>query len=266
MCDIFPVINYRGYIFIVVKWNLWRGMVITYKWLVKIKYIGTVEEVSFPLTRVIEKSLIGQNGCKCNIHAKLFCFMCTSNHVAKSCGHTLALKWTVLAVCVSLSASKLSGVVLILCGTTCLSCSSPSSLSFVPSPRLALRTPLSRLYQEVETFRYRAISDTWLTVNRMEQYRTEYRGALLWMKDVSQELDPDLYKQMEKFRKVWSFLQFPRRGCLMNDNEAWFWFFQGGHNWEAVRMPFILTNLFCVGYKERHFLVVYSTSAYIFII
>ncbi|XP_053265446.1 islet cell autoantigen 1 isoform X3 [Podarcis raffonei] len=68
--------------------------------------------------------------------------------------------------------------------------------------RLALRTPLCRLYQEVETFRYRAISDTWLTVNRMEQCRTEYRGALLWMKDVSQELDPDLYKQMEKFRKV----------------------------------------------------------------
>lgn len=68
--------------------------------------------------------------------------------------------------------------------------------------RLALRNPLCRLYQEVETFRYRAISDTWLTVNRMEQSRTEYRGALLWMKDVSQELDPDTHKQMEKFRKV----------------------------------------------------------------
>ncbi len=53
------------------------------------------------------------------------------------------------------------------------------------SYRLALRNPLCRLYQEVETFRYRAISDTWLTVNRMEQSRTEYRGALLWMKDVS---------------------------------------------------------------------------------
>ncbi|XP_075348999.1 islet cell autoantigen 1 isoform X3 [Mycteria americana] len=76
------------------------------------------------------------------------------------------------------------------------------ALCFSSQQRLALRTPLSRLYQEVETFRYRAISDTWLTVNRMEQYRTEYRGALLWMKDVSQELDPDLYKQMEKFRKV----------------------------------------------------------------
>ncbi|NXQ72604.1 ICA69 protein, partial [Quiscalus mexicanus] len=76
------------------------------------------------------------------------------------------------------------------------------ALCFSSQQRLALRAPLSRLYQEVETFRYRAISDTWLTVNRMEQYRTEYRGALLWMKDVSQELDPDLYKQMEKFRKV----------------------------------------------------------------
>ncbi|XP_067834465.1 islet cell autoantigen 1-like isoform X1 [Heptranchias perlo] len=68
--------------------------------------------------------------------------------------------------------------------------------------RLALRIPLFRLEQEVETFRRRAVSDTLLTVNRMEQSRTEYRGALLWMKDVSQELDPDTYKQMEKFRKV----------------------------------------------------------------
>ncbi|XP_077175306.1 islet cell autoantigen 1-like protein isoform X3 [Paroedura picta] len=36
----------------------------------------------------------------------------------------------------------------------------------------------------------------------MEQARTEYRGALLWMKDASQELDPDTHKQMEKFKKV----------------------------------------------------------------
>lgn len=76
------------------------------------------------------------------------------------------------------------------------------SLCFSSQQRLALRCPLGRLYQEVETFRYRAISDTWLTVNRMEQSRTEYRAALLWMKDVSQELDPDTHKQMEKFRKV----------------------------------------------------------------
>lgn len=70
--------------------------------------------------------------------------------------------------------------------------------------RLALRVPLVRLYQEVETFRYRAISDTLMTINRMEGARTEYRGALLWMKAVSEELDPDTYKQLEKFRKVYT--------------------------------------------------------------
>ncbi|XP_040887856.1 islet cell autoantigen 1-like isoform X2 [Toxotes jaculatrix] len=68
--------------------------------------------------------------------------------------------------------------------------------------RMALCPPLHRLHQEVETFRRRAIADTLLTVGRMEKARTEYRGALLWMKDISQELDPDTYKQLEKFRKV----------------------------------------------------------------
>lgn len=68
--------------------------------------------------------------------------------------------------------------------------------------RLALCPPVHRMEQEVETFRRRAIADTLLTVSRMEKARTEYRGALLWMKDVSQELDPDTYKQLEKFRKV----------------------------------------------------------------
>lgn len=70
------------------------------------------------------------------------------------------------------------------------------------SIRLALCTPLSRLKQEVATFSQRAVSDTLMTINRMERARTEYRGALLWMKDASQELDPDTLKQMEKFRKV----------------------------------------------------------------
>lgn len=36
----------------------------------------------------------------------------------------------------------------------------------------------------------------------MEKNRTEYRASLNWMKKVSQELDPDTNKQMEKFRKV----------------------------------------------------------------
>ncbi|XP_017887662.1 islet cell autoantigen 1 [Ceratina calcarata] len=76
------------------------------------------------------------------------------------------------------------------------------SLSYSGQQRLALRAPLGRLYQEVETFRQRAIEDTLQKVQAMEKSRTEYRAALSWMKNVSQELDPDTSKQLERFRKV----------------------------------------------------------------
>lgn len=76
------------------------------------------------------------------------------------------------------------------------------SLSYSGQQRLALRAPLGRLYQEVETFRQRAIEDTLQNVQAMEKARTEYRAALSWMKNVSQELDPDTSKQLERFRKV----------------------------------------------------------------
>lgn len=74
------------------------------------------------------------------------------------------------------------------------------SLSYSGQQNLSLRTPLLRLYQAVETFRQRAISDTLSTLKTMEKQRMEYRAALSWMKDVSQELDPE--KQLDKFRKV----------------------------------------------------------------
>lgn len=76
--------------------------------------------------------------------------------------------------------------------------------SYSAQQRLSLRTPLVRLYQEVETFRYRAISDSIQTVNRMEQSRTDYRAALLWMANLSKELDPEEYKRLDKFREVQS--------------------------------------------------------------
>ncbi|KAK4467685.1 hypothetical protein MN116_008622 [Schistosoma mekongi] len=76
------------------------------------------------------------------------------------------------------------------------------ALSSSAQQRLTLLNPLDRVHQEVRTFRQRAISDTAITVKRMEQCRTEYRGALLWMKNVSEELDPDTFKQLEKFRCV----------------------------------------------------------------
>jgi len=76
------------------------------------------------------------------------------------------------------------------------------SLIYASQQEITLRPPLLRLYQEVETFRHRGIEDTHDTIRTMERHRTEYRATLKWMKNISQELDPDTYKQMEKFRKV----------------------------------------------------------------
>ncbi|XP_028408936.1 islet cell autoantigen 1-like [Dendronephthya gigantea] len=78
------------------------------------------------------------------------------------------------------------------------------ALSYTAQQRLTLRVPLVRLYQEVETFRHRAIGDTWETVNRMERLRSEYRAALLWMADISKELDPEAYRKLDKYREVQS--------------------------------------------------------------
>ncbi|KAF7400288.1 hypothetical protein HZH66_005472 [Vespula vulgaris] len=91
------------------------------------------------------------------------------------------------------------------------------SLSYSGQQRLALRVPLGRLYQEVETFRQRAIEDTLQNVQSMEKARTEYRAALSWMKNISQELDPDTSKQLERFRKVQTRV---RQGKLAFDNLA----------------------------------------------
>lgn len=81
---------------------------------------------------------------------------------------------------------------------------SGKTMSFIANQRILLRNPLVRLYQDIETFQYRAVTDTYETIDKMETARTGYRAALLWMKDISSKLDPDTYKQLEKFRKVQS--------------------------------------------------------------
>lgn len=68
--------------------------------------------------------------------------------------------------------------------------------------RIKLYLPLSRLYQELETFHSRAVEDTSETVNKLEDKRTQYRASLLWMKNISEKLDPDIYRQLDKFRRV----------------------------------------------------------------
>ena len=76
------------------------------------------------------------------------------------------------------------------------------TLAFSSQQRIQIREPLIRLYKDIETFQYRAVTDTLETIEKMESARTAYRAGLLWMKDVSQKLDPDTYRQLEKFRRV----------------------------------------------------------------
>lgn len=76
------------------------------------------------------------------------------------------------------------------------------SLSYCGQQRIAMRAPLLRLIQEVDTFRGRAVIDTHLTIQAMERERTEYRAALSWMKSASAQLDPDSGRGVEKFRKA----------------------------------------------------------------
>lgn len=79
---------------------------------------------------------------------------------------------------------------------------SGKTLLFASHQFILLRNVLIRVYRDVQTFQYRAVADTFDTVEQMEKARTAYRAALLWMKDISKELDPDAYAQMGKFKKV----------------------------------------------------------------
>jgi len=74
------------------------------------------------------------------------------------------------------------------------------AFSYSAKQRLNVRPALLRLCQEVETFRIRAIADTMANLRAMEKQRVEYRAGLRWMKDISQELDPE--RHLDKFRKV----------------------------------------------------------------
>lgn len=68
--------------------------------------------------------------------------------------------------------------------------------------RIRLYMPLLRLYQEMETFHSRAVEDTANTVDKLESSRCQYRASLLWMKDISEKLNPDVYRQLDRFRRI----------------------------------------------------------------
>ena len=63
--------------------------------------------------------------------------------------------------------------------------------------------PLLRLRNEFSVFRNSAITDLNMSIELLEKARTDYRAALLWMKDVSGKLqNPDYRDQLARFREV----------------------------------------------------------------
>lgn len=69
--------------------------------------------------------------------------------------------------------------------------------------RLTVLPGLQRLYQETATFEASALSDLTISMQTLERARTDYRAALLWMKDVSGKLhNPDYRDQLVRFREV----------------------------------------------------------------
>lgn len=85
------------------------------------------------------------------------------------------------------------------------------SLTQSSHQRIRLYMPLLRLYQEMETFHTRAVEDTAETVDKLESSRTQYRASLLWMKDISEKLNPDVFKQLDRFRRVQSKVREDKR-------------------------------------------------------
>lgn len=76
------------------------------------------------------------------------------------------------------------------------------SLTQSSHQRIRLYMPLLRMFQEMETFHTRAVEDTAETVDKLEDSRSQYRASLLWMKDISEKLNPDVYRQLDRFRRV----------------------------------------------------------------
>ena len=77
------------------------------------------------------------------------------------------------------------------------------TLTLTHPHRLTVLPGLQRLYQEMATFEASALSDLNISIQTLEKVRTDYRAALLWMKDMSGKLhNPDYRDQLVRFREV----------------------------------------------------------------
>ena len=76
-------------------------------------------------------------------------------------------------------------------------------LCTLPSNRMEMMPSLLRLHNEFVSFLNNALTDLSYSIQRLEKARTDYRAALLWMRDVSAKLqNPDHRDELVKFRQV----------------------------------------------------------------
>ncbi|KAL5259295.1 hypothetical protein ACHWQZ_G009660 [Mnemiopsis leidyi] len=73
---------------------------------------------------------------------------------------------------------------------------------YMSKKRNSLYPSITRLMTDLGVFQQKAVQDCSFTVDRMEQCRTEFRASLLWLDNISQQLNPEDREQLEKFRKV----------------------------------------------------------------
>ena len=141
----------------------------------------TVHSTKTQIFRSIDRSCASLTNILENYQHSLFVFANEENSLA-----------TLLKECAKHDKTK-AGTIMLMTG---------KSLSQSSHQRIKLYMPLMRLYQEMETFHSRAVEDASVTVDKLEAKRAQYRASLLWMKDLSEKLDPDVYRQLDKFRKV----------------------------------------------------------------
>lgn len=70
--------------------------------------------------------------------------------------------------------------------------------------RNAMKSAVTLLRDEVQTFSTKAISDTRATVRRMNAAQSKYKGMLAWMEKSTTAVDPESFGDLNKFRKIQS--------------------------------------------------------------
>lgn len=87
-------------------------------------------------------------------------------------------------------------------------CMSGKAINKAARRHSQLKEYLVNLFNEVETFQFHATADALQTVGKMEKARKSYRSGLLWLKNESRDLDPDVVKKLRTFKKVQEHIKF----------------------------------------------------------